>query len=684
MHLSIKKMISLVLSVSICVSLVGCNAQETASAVEEALKSMEEIQQTIEQFEVPEAIAVDDSVVEKEEDTEDEDIVEKSVSYPTEIDLTELYEDEEAFNADCDKAISLANELADKYKGKLSKKEMIFDFYEEYYKGEIKPILDRLGIYSLLGYYKDFTDSYYANLFNKGNNVGTEVSNIMSFEAEEISNLSFEERQNIFNSPELLQYKYQKSEYLDEHKIFFDQETQNIINTLTSNDDDVKNVYSIITEAETESGVLTLEDGQEIIVDSDLIEEIRNGSDYSHDFIVEAYNIYAKSFYKNANSITALLESRMKNYYERATIENYDSVLEYELNKNHIDRAIYDNCIESLHNAKPQIHRLVSLRKQALGIPEDSGVCNLEVTNITTDYNTKYSFDQAVSTVEKALEVYGSDYIEGLDEIVKSGHVDVYPNDNKYSGGFQVASCDANIPSYVLVNFRGNENDVETLAHELGHAMCSGYATRNTELNYGNNTTGIFIQEIASTLNELIYLNYMLDNSNDDEERLYYLEKLLAFINSSSMNQIIYTEFEQYCYEQVESGYGLDVEDISDYWEQLYKDYYGPDYEFLEGQRYSWMRVPHFYYGYYVYTYATSMTYAIIINNKIQSGDENIINDYLNMLSLGDSMKPADMLSLIGIDPSDMATYDDFNSMYTSLIDEYEDLLLSTGRIVNE
>jgi len=692
-----KRCLSLVLVVAMLFSLCGCNVSETSDAVGEVTESVEEISEEADKSSDSEEEAGTEKEEEKKESvssnkekSEDEnalsgmELVEaltSAGSYPTEADYSELYESVDAAIADCKVLVDLGQELQDKYRGTLDNKESILGVLQDM-AAENGPyyLMYRLNTYATLLVFKNLMDSDARRISNKFNQAITDFDNKTAFIDSEIYELPIETRQEIFDSPEFEFLGNYSSIYTDSERKTFDEPTSQIINTLTGNASDPMDTFSILYD-ETPLLSITFPDGQEKELTEEVVDEIIYGSgDYDHNFMIEVDDLIGRRFGKLINTYTSLLQTQMQNYVNRATVNGYDNYLEYAMKDDYLETEIYDKNIESVHNILPQYRRYVDLRKEAIGA--DDGITYAEMLGnvITSDKNIKY--DDAVRTAEEALLVYGDDYVKTFDAMLRKAHVDADPTENKRVGAFSMAAYDPGIYAYINMNYRGSYYDMTTLVHEGGHAMYSNISSTPEDTSiFKRAEIGIFTHEIASTLNEYILTRHLIDTADNDEDKLFYLDSLLTMINQSVILQTKYSEFEKYCYEKVESGEGLDAEDISEYWYNLEKDYEGDSALMTDGRRYAWSRVPHFYYGYYVYKYSTSCTYSGIIANRIFSGDEEIVDDYLDMLALGASYKPSDLLRTINIDPTEDKVYLEFADLYKGLMDEYEELLISTGRI---
>ena len=290
-----------------------------------------------------------------------------------------------------------------------------------------------------------------------------------------------------------------------------------------------------------------------------------------------------------------------------------------------------------------------------------------------SDYIPDYvDYSDAVAEVAEALSVLGEEYVATFLELAESGHVDVYPTDTKETGAFEILLSPDTLP-WVLFNYMGYPENVSSVAHELGHGVYSIFAARNQIPLYAYPT--IFTQEVASTTNELLYYTYKLEHAADEEERLFYLEDMLSMFSGTFFTQMLYAEFEEYLYSLVESGAPLDPEELGDEWVALYDLYRGDTVQYYPDARYQWATIVHFYSPYYVYKYASAVAYAASIVQRIITGEEGAVEDYIAFLKMGGSASPADLLAVAGIDPLDETTYAEALAFFSSLVDEYEALV---------
>ena len=280
---------------------------------------------------------------------------------------------------------------------------------------------------------------------------------------------------------------------------------------------------------------------------------------------------------------------------------------------------------------------------------------------------TDYTFEQAKELVIKALSVLGDDYITDLKKAFDEKWIDIYPNVSKRGGAYSGGCYDTN--PYVLLNYQGKLDDVSTLAHELGHSMHSYYSKKANS--YEEADYKIFVAEVASTVNELLLCKYIINNSKNREEKLNVLNRMLDLFKGTLYRQTMFAEFEKKAHEMCENDEILTSENLCSMYYDLNKKYFGDDVVVDEQIKYEWARIPHFYYNFYVYKYATGISAACYIVNNILSGDKLALENYKKFLSLGGSMKPVEELKVAGVDMNDKEVVNSAIKMFDETLDDF-------------
>lgn len=385
----------------------------------------------------------------------------------------------------------------------------------------------------------------------------------------------------------------------------------------------------------------------------------------------EAVQKFFETLKQHSKSFAASLDMAVKTNIFNAKARGYSSAVESALDANAVPVSVYTSLIEATAQNLPRtLHRYVLLRKKVLGLQEVN-YYDLYVP-LFPESNSEVSYEQGVEMVEKALESMGPDYMKLLSEGIApgSGRVDVYPCDGKRSGAFCNAAWRQN--PMVFLNYQNELDDVFTLAHEFGHALHSQLASSQE---YVNADTPIFLAEIASTFNEEMLLDYLLKNATTKEEKLYLLNKRIENIRTTVFRQTMFAEFELLIHQEVEKGGALTSDKLAEIYGGLVRKYYGPEFTVGPDDGWEWAYIPHFYYNFYVFQYATGLMSAIALSRAVREGGAAELAGYLSFLSAGNSDFPVQTLQKAGVDltrtDAMLATFD----LFASTLDEIERLL---------
>ena len=294
--------------------------------------------------------------------------------------------------------------------------------------------------------------------------------------------------------------------------------------------------------------------------------------------------------------------------------------------------------------------------------------------NLVNNETFKYPFDEAKETVINALSILGDEYISILKQGLEDRWIDVYPNKGKRSGGYSGGSYDTN--PYILLNYQDKYDDMSTLAHELGHSMHSYYTRSNNPYQYGHYS--IFVAEVASTVNELLLAKYVIKNSNDKNEKLFILNRMMELYRATIYRQTMFSEFERKIYKKIANDEPVTADILSDIYYELNRDYFGENVYIDDEIRYEWERIPHFYYNFYVYKYATGLSAASSIVSRLLDGSLSK-DDYIAFLKCGESKTPLESLKVAGVDLSDKAVVSSAIDMFEAIIQEFEELYFDNG-----
>ena len=378
-------------------------------------------------------------------------------------------------------------------------------------------------------------------------------------------------------------------------------------------------------------------------------------------------NLYAV-YGQFKNTLAATLAAQAKQLWFFAQARKYPSALAAAVDRNEVPEEVYHNLIAAVRDNLPKLHRYVRLRKKLLGVEELH--CYDLYANMVGDVEMKFPFEEAKEIALKALEPLGSDYCNILKEGFESRWIDVYENAGKRSGAY---SAGARVHPYVLLNYHDTLNDLFTLVHEMGHALHSELSNWNQPTVYAEYV--IFVAEVASTCNEALLMEYLLKNTTDKKERAYLINYFLEQFRTTLYRQTMFAEFEEKINQLAQNGEGITADVCCALYRQLNEDYFGPDLVVDDAIALEWARIPHFYYNYYVYQYATGYAAAIALSRRILKEGEPAVEDYLKFLRGGSSMPPIELLKMAGVD---MSTADPINqalALFDELIGELEALM---------
>ena len=597
------------------------------------------------------------------------EVSEAQEALPVEWDLDSIYGSVEEWQADYDKAMAMLDRY-EEFRGKLNNAQTIYDYLQFAYYTELTETQMKLRMYAQLGSALNSTDPVFTELNARMDAMDVKESQLSAFATPEIYALPLEEREKIFADPLFEGYEYSVRAFTDPDMQPLGEEAQEALATISMGLGYGYEVFSNLEYVEMPYPIITMPDGTEAELTDELYEDIIYSRDYDDEFKAEANQLVLTRPKPYIYTLTKLLEENARQAYASALLNHYETTRESALDAYDVDPAVYDMLIEAAHEGAPDYQRYLRIHARGLGLeeqhPYDMG------TYVSDFYPGKIEYEDAVAEVADALGVLGEDYVDTFMSIIKSGHVDVYPTDTKESGAFETQPSDEYLP-WLLFNYNGYADDVSTIAHEGGHAVYDALATANQPRQYRSPT--IFTQEVASTTNELLYYTYKMNHAADDEERLFYLENVLSMFSGTFFAQMWYAEFEDYIYQIVESGSALDPEVLGDKWMELLDTYRGDAIVAYPDARYAWSEVPHFYYVYYVYQYASAVSYAASITEGILTGEEGAVDNYLAFLKLGNSDSPQVLLATAGIDPLSEDTYRAALDYYRGLVDEYERLV---------
>ncbi len=587
---------------------------------------------------------------------------------PTSWDLTKLFADEEAFESEVKKAEDLIPKLED-YRGTLNSVEGILAYLEDPDLIELYNITRTVVMYSAFLLSLDSNDQWAQKVNARKTALQSKYQIAQSFFEAELMEMPLEKRQEIVSDERLSPYAYYLEYFADPDNIKLSEESMKI-RTLLINSFNNNYTRDILDYVELPRPEFEYPDGSKGILDDTTYSNILESKDYDHEFRKEIYELRNKMRQPYANTYASLLEGQMRLYWANAQIYGFDSTLEWKNNEDDVDNEVYDKVIQFSHDMLPNVQKYYKAKKDLSG-QDEFMICDLNQP--VTDYQPRnLTYEEAMNLGREGISAWGDEYLEIFDKIVTSPNIDVYPSENKETGAYEFLTSNTVLP-YVLYNYTGLESYVDTLVHEMGHAVYSEFSSENQ--NVYNNYPVIFTQEVASISNELMFYKYMVENAASKDEKIYWLNKEIYLFTSSLSRQCNYSEFEDYCYKTIEAGGGLSADAMAEKWLELSKLYYGDEFTIPEYSGIDWARIPHYYSCYYVYNYATSITYAASINQRIEEEGQAARDDYIAFLKAGNSQDPVSLLKIAGVDPLDDSTYEAAGKYLENLIDEFIEMV---------
>jgi oligoendopeptidase F len=372
-----------------------------------------------------------------------------------------------------------------------------------------------------------------------------------------------------------------------------------------------------------------------------------------------------------------MLSGNVKSDIFRAQARHYSSSLEAALYPNNIPVEVYHALIDNVNKNLPAFHRYLEIKKRMLGVDTLKYLDLYAPTVKNVDLN--YSYEEGTKLVLEALKPLGREYVSTVKKAINERWIDVYPTPGKVTGAYSNGAFYQGHP-FILLNYNDLYDDVSTLAHELGHTMQSYFSNKNQP--YPTSDYAIFVAEVASTFNEVLLFNYMIDKVKDDDVKLSLLMNWLDGFRGTLFRQTQFAEFELKVHEEAEQGKPLTGDTFSNIYSDIVKRYYGHDKGVCYIDDYinmEWAYIPHFYYNYYVYQYSTSFTASISLAEKVMSGDPKALENYMAFLSAGSSDYPIELLKKAGVDMTTAEPFEKAVEAMNKVMDEIETILDKKG-----
>lgn len=583
-------------------------------------------------------------------------------------DLTKIYPTEKEFEEDFKKVEDLLPKLSS-YKGRLTAsantlKEALDLLFE------ILRLEEKVSVFAYMKSDEDTSNTKAQEQKGKVDQLDTSVSETISFFDPELLQTDYEkilvlEEEN----PSLKEYHFVLEQIFRDQKHMLEENEEKLLSRLGNALSFSDKTASYLRNTDLKFGKIKDENGNMV--------ELTNGNytkymrSLDRNVRKEAFHKLYEGYASYKNTFASTYNGHVTKCSEIAHLRKFEHTIDMYLHQSNVPYTVYQNLMDTVHENLDTLFSYYDLKKEVLKLDE------LHLYDIYADLlktsNKTYSYEEAKELVLSSLSILGEDYTKNLSRAFEESWIDVFENEGKKSGAYSWGCYDSN--PYILLNYQGTLDDVSTLAHELGHSMHSLYSKQNNPYQTANYK--IFVAEVASTVNEMLFYHYLLHHTEDKEEKLTILNEIMDLFKSTIYRQTMFAEFEKEVFESYEKGMILTHENLSDLYYNLNKTYFGKNVVIDDPIRFEWMRIPHFYTPFYVYQYATGLSAACYIAENILSGDQEFIKNYKEFLKTGGRDYPINELKIAGVDITDKKVIESALSMFKKTIEDFKELYRS-------
>lgn len=576
-------------------------------------------------------------------------------------DLTSLFESDEKWE---EKLASLKGQqqVALSYQGKLDNAQTIYQYLKWDYS--ITSDLSDLFCYASLRHSEDTRDSNATSMYSRIYSLYVEISSASAFARPEILSLDDDKLKAIIEDNQLKDYKFMLEDLYREKKHTLSAKEEIVISSFGESFAAASEISESLRDSD-----LTFDD----IIDGEGKKYPLSESSYIHYQMSDdrtlrksAFESYYKTYKQHIHTFASAYRAQVKTAVTEARLRGYGSSREMSLSKNNIPLSVYDNLIESVHRHLNLMYRYLAIRKKLLSVDE---LHYYDVyAPLSKGSNKQYTYKQAQQMVLEAVSPLGKEYQKKVQQAFDEKWVDVYPNVGKSNGAYSSGTYHSN--PYIMMNFNGSLDSVSTLAHEMGHSLHTYLTNSHQPVQYSDYS--LFVAEVASTVNENLLIDQLLQNCNDPRERLALLNEYLEGFKGTVYRQTMFAEFEMKAHQMAQQGQSLDCDSLSEVYENLIKLYFGDELVIDPEVKYEWARIPHFFNPFYVYVYATGYTSAVAIKEGILNQGQSAVDRYLQFLSMGSSDYPLNELKHAGVDLTSSESIDRAFEKLEEILDDAE------------
>ena len=580
-------------------------------------------------------------------------------------DTTTIFKDDDAFEKAFAELVDLLPKAAD-YQGKLADSVSALKSALDY-RNDVVLRAEHLYSYAHLNSDVDTSDSHYQGLQSRARELYSKLAAALSYYEAEL--LAYDETvlRGYLADSRLSEYKHEFEILFSRRPHILSLTEENLLakagNVLSAS----AQTFSILNNADIKFPMVKDENGIDVQLSHGRYSMFLESKD--REVRKSAFKAMYETFGQFRNTFASTLSSNVKEHTFMAEVRHFDSPRHRALYSNHIPETVYDALVDAVNDRLPLLHRYIALRKKALKL-DDVRMYDL-YTPMVEDVELKFTYEEAQQVVLEALSVLGEEYVSLLKKAFESRWIDPYENIGKRSGAYSSGTYGTS--PFILLNWQDNLDNVYTLAHELGHSLHSYYTRNNQPFIYGDYS--IFVAEVASTTNENLLTDYLLKKYTDPKIRAYILNHYLDGVKGTIYRQTQFAEFEHLIHQADQQGVALTPDWLSEEYAKINRKYYGEGMTYDEEIKLEWARIPHFYYNYYVYQYATGFSAASALSAKILHEGAPAVKAYIDYLKTGSSDFPIDVLKKAGVDMnSNQPTIDALN-VFALRLSQLEEVL---------
>ncbi len=579
-------------------------------------------------------------------------------------DLTEYFKDLSAWEDMYNYVQNNYKEII-KFEHKLNNKYDILSCLTK--ESEISSKLGLLYVFASLKTKENSKNSIYQNILNKIEKLSVEISEAYSFIDSELNDLSDEYLKELSQDIDFKNYDLYFLDIIKNKKHMLSKAEEKLLAKTGLFSGQFSSIFDKIDTADIKFDDIEDCNGKKYKMNNSVYNRYSQSSDRT--LRKNAFRSMNGAYGKLNQTITQVYLGNIKSDCFYSQVRNFPTCLDASMFAEDVNKNVYITLVECVNANLDVFHRYFELKRKILGL-DKIAIYDMRAPSCDS-LEKSYSYEQAYDAVLDALKVLGNDYIDILKTAKEQRWIDVFTNDGKDTGAFSWGAYKKH--PVVLLNFENTINDVFTLAHELGHSMHTYFSNLyQVEQKAGYE---IFVAEVASTVNEMLLVNYFMSKAKDNQEKLYYLDYLFKMFYSTIFRQTLFAEFEEYAHSAYEKGNDTTAEALNSYYYNLNKKYFGENVTLIDEIKYEWSRIPHFYTSFYVYKYATGLISAFYIANKISSKDSEVLQGYRKFLTLGSTLDPISLLKVAKVDLSQKSTFDYVFAEMRKLLKTYESLI---------